>query len=147
MPVFVRWQWKEKTKTFLVIFYFYDDLSKTNLRFEKGKFKQDKFGDIQFDSSSDGKQPIMTWAPAHYETGLLSDILRYANIIDGLKEEAKKELWDKIESPVHEAMTGERIKGAKSLVCWSDEGFEFLAVEMCPEYINYLKEVLEPFIK
>ena len=78
---------------------------------------------------------------------MLSDILRYANVIDGLKEEAKKELWGKIESPVEEAMIGEQIKGAKNLICWSDEGFEFLAVELCPEYINYLKEVLEPYTR
>jgi len=147
MPVFVRWQWKEETKTFLAIFHFYDDRSKSNLRFRKGKFEQDRFGNIDFSLSSNGKQPMMTWCPDHYEMALLSDILKYANIINGLKEESKKELWSKIESPVVEAMVGERIKGAKCLVCWGDEGFEYLAVELCPAYIDYLKEVLEPYIK
>jgi len=146
MPVFVEWQWT-KTKTFLVIFYFYDDRLKTNLRFRKGKFKQDKFGDIDFSFDSTGKRSIMSWAPAHYETALLSDVLRYANIIDGLNDEAKEELRNKLESPIEEAKIEERIKGARCLECWSDEGFEFLAVELCSEYIDYLQEVLEPYIK
>ena len=33
MAIFVRWEWKERTKTFLVIFYFVDDRTKQNLRF------------------------------------------------------------------------------------------------------------------
>ena len=33
MPTYVRWEWKERTKTFLVIFYFFDDKSSSNLRF------------------------------------------------------------------------------------------------------------------
>jgi hypothetical protein len=35
MPVFVEWRWREKTKSFLLIFHFYDDFSRTNLRIKK----------------------------------------------------------------------------------------------------------------
>ena len=34
MPILVQWKWQERGKHFLVIFYFYDDFSKSNLRFK-----------------------------------------------------------------------------------------------------------------
>ena len=38
MPIFVQWEWKGRTKSFLVIFHFYDDFSKPNLRMKMKKY-------------------------------------------------------------------------------------------------------------
>ena len=70
--------WNEQ-KLFLVIFHFIDDFSEPNLRMSK-----------EYDN-------LMTWAPSHVELGLLGEILRYANIIDGLRETEKKELKYKLQ--------------------------------------------------
>lgn len=89
MPVFVQWKWKEETKTFLVIFYFYDDFSKPNLRvrkYEKGHLLMLTPSEIFTPSKA-----WMTWAPSHPEMALLTQLLTYANIINGLKEDKKDE--------------------------------------------------------
>ena len=100
MPVFVRWQWKEKTKTYLVIFYFFDDKSRENIRF---RFKViTRCGELtQVEEPKNNPevqcQPLMTWAPTHLEIALLGDVLRYANIIDGLGITEKRKLRDNLE--------------------------------------------------
>jgi hypothetical protein len=35
MPIFVQWKWDETRKSFLVVFHFYNDFSKPNLRIRK----------------------------------------------------------------------------------------------------------------
>lgn len=87
MPVFVEWKWKERTKTFLVIFHFYDDFSKTNLRIkkcEKGRLLMLTPSEIFSPSKA-----WMTWSPSHPDMALLTQLLTYANIINGLKEDEK----------------------------------------------------------
>ena len=146
MPTFVRWKWEEKTKTFLVVFYFYDDFSKRNLRLKM--VEVDSKGripciDFRVSDTSD-KQPVMTWAPSHYEIALLADILQYANIINGLKEEKKRKLMPGlfIHSPWE---LDEKLQEKMLFVIENDEHI-FIAVELCPEYVAYLKKILKPFL-
>jgi len=91
-----------------------------------------------------GKQPVMTWAPSHYEIALLADILHYANIINGLKEEKKRKLMPDlfIYSPWE---LDEKLQ-EKMLFVIEDDEHVFIAVELCPEYIAYLKKILKPFL-
>lgn len=50
--------------------------------------------DIEFDS------PTITWSPSHLELGLLSELLSYANMINGFKEGRKRELRKRLEIAV-----------------------------------------------
>jgi hypothetical protein len=107
MPILIRWKWQEKTKSYLVIFYFYDDYSKPNLRFGKRQlthFKDDPKHLFDYDIAGANEQakntlfakpemkPLMTWAPSHRELALFSDLLHYANMISGFSEEIKRDL-------------------------------------------------------
>ena len=84
MPILVQWKWKERTKSFLVIFHFYDDYSKPNLRLKKRKFISrttyyewrqlfylpiNEPLDIEIikDKDREFQKPVMTWAPSHPE--------------------------------------------------------------------------------
>lgn len=93
MPIFVEWEWKESTKSFLVIFHFIDDYSEKNLRLKqkclhKSLGKQTVYRISSFGSTP--THPVMTWAPSHVESALISQILCYANIVNGFNEETKR---------------------------------------------------------
>lgn len=155
MPVFVEWRWKERTKSFLVIFHFYDDFSKENLRikkYERGKM-------LIILSPEEAIMPNkawMSWAPSHPELGLLSELLSLANIINGLKENQKRWLRTILEAQVivgkyREAFDTEGVKKEigqdKKTVLYQDvTSEEHFCVELCPEYIDYLRKVLKPYI-
>lgn len=167
MPIFVQWKWQERTETFLVIFHFYDDYSKPNIRFKK-KFK---------DESLEFERPTITWAPSHPELGLLSELLTYANIINGLKEMKKRELRTDLEiavegngklrlykAPIENLL--QQLPNKKllfeappfAIFFFSHNHVEvydkkkidkdsLFCIELCPEYIDYLKETLAPYLK
>jgi len=95
MPVFVEWKWQERFKSFLVIFHFHDDFSRPNLRvkkYEKGRLFMARHSKVL-----SAKKAWMTWAPSHPELALLTELLSYANRINGLKEFEKGELRAKLE--------------------------------------------------
>jgi len=177
MPILVQWKWEERTKTFLVIFHLYDDYSQPNIRLKKKTFKGGK---------SEFGSPTITWAPSHLESGLLGELLSYANIINGLKEGEKRELRRDLEVAVKEENGYLRLYAypIKNLLeshkvllfetpddCvfirhmdWIDESTEpkmygedyekkikgkdwFFCAELSPEYINYLKKALQPYLK
>lgn len=161
MPVYVEWEWKERTKSFLVIFHFYDDFSKPNLRMRK--YVEGELFSIIPSGILEQKKAWMTWASSHQELALLSDILSYANIINGLKEFEKRSLTTKLCG----------VKEAKSESGREEHYFEFnkmiadkktvvyiecrqpmhkmhimhCCFELCPEYIDYLKRILKPYLK
>jgi len=167
MPILVQWKWKESTKSFLVIFHFYDDYSKPNIRLKKKTFK---------DGKTEFERPTITWAPSHPELGLLSELLCYANIINGLKETEKRKLRKDLEVAVDEGhgvlrLYWDPIKDLlempnKVLLFEMKDVALFLSsriirelkkervekdflccIELCPEYIKYLKTVLKPHLK
>lgn len=175
MPTLIRWKWEEKTKSFLVIFYLYDDFSKPNLRFvEKDlshfkEFPQARFFNLFSNNDAPSeeihrpiKMQFMTWAPSHRELALLSDLLHYANMINGLPEKIRrdlrfdlevfvdsgnntfqidedvvKKLDDRLMSP-NMILGRERNKnGNMETVCCH---------ELSPEYLEYLREVTKPYL-
>jgi len=165
MPIYVQWKWEERTETLLAIFHFYDDFSKRNLRL------------IQYDSEREAfvhrgkrltkpKRSWITWAPSHPEMGLLMQLLCYANIINGLKPSKKKQLWIEMEGKKHYRALGyseetvnmiavpdkimEEIGFDKKVLTYADfEDEETLVtcVELCSEYIDYLRDLLEQYLK
>jgi hypothetical protein len=130
MPIFVQWKWQEKTKSFLVIFHFFDDYSKPNLRIKK-----------------DLKYPKITWSPSHVELALFSELLSYANIIDGLTETEKRKLKAKLTgiSPKMQEELGE----AYNPELLPDEELReyIMRPKLCLDYIEYLRKVLKPYLR
>ena len=171
MPVFVEWQWKERTKSFLVIFHFYDDFSRPNLRIKK--YEKGHLWKLTPNKAIDPMKAWMTWAPSHPDLALLTELLSYANIINGLKESEKRDLRTKLG-----VARLEHVDGELGVVIYSPYGQEEMEIEdkitviysqkpnndskkstyptevplhvcaeLCPEYIDYLKKVLKPYLK
>jgi hypothetical protein len=109
-----------------------------------------------------GHKAITTWSPSHVELGYLAEVLRYANIIDGLSEEEKRDLRYDLEIIV--GMTD--IRFGIDVDRMTDINYRFahryrmyligdketlgkiaLCAELCPEYIDYLEEILKPYLK
>jgi len=178
MPILVQWKWQEKTKTYLVIFHFYDDFSHPNLRLKKRKLEwfhsntkqlmNAPITEISSNSSSEighKETSILTWAPSHTEIALLGDLLHYANIIGGLSEGIRRDLRYDLEITVVDkdldknewAMDEKRIADLDrrfrnpSVFFGYDldkEGSKnaFFCLELSPEYIDYLREILKPYM-
>lgn len=166
MPVFVEWRWKEETKTFLVIFHFYDDFSRTNLRVnstpEKNRLTLFKFvgGDDPFDPV-ETKGAWLTWSPSHVDLALVVELLTYSNIINGFKEARKRSLIEHLEFISRRGTLNEvsgeveradwikigamhNVVGCeKKLATYSENGHSYAMAELCPEYIAYIKELAE----
>ncbi|MHA1833568.1 MAG: hypothetical protein ACTSV7_06215 [Candidatus Baldrarchaeia archaeon] len=166
MPIFVQWKWQEKTKSFLVIFHFFDDYIRYNIRFRKKRFEGGKglpayryFPKEHVSFPITPEEPVqfktvMTWSPSHIELGLLSELLNYANIINGLKEDEKRKLKEKFEGEnsylIDQLKPDVMDKGYYVLL-----GYEFdkgkkanwvFCVELCAEYIDHLKKLLKPYL-
>ncbi len=161
MPVFVEWQWKERTKSFLVIFHFYDDFSRPNLRIRK--YEKGELFTITPSGILEPRKAWMTWASSHQELALLSDILSYANIINGLKEFEKRSLRAKLEGEREvKSENGKEKHYLKLDKMLMDKKTVFYiecrkpmhkmhivhcCAELCPEYIDYLKKISKPYLK
>ena len=170
MPVFVEWKWKEKTKTFLVIFHFYDDFSKSNLRIKK--YEKGHLLMLTPNKAIDPMKAWMTWAPSHPDLALLTELLSYANIVNGLKEFEKRDLrtklgtarWEHVDGELGVViysphMQNEMVEDKKTAIysekpdnhsekpAHSTEVPLHVCAELCPEYIDYLKRILKPYLK
>lgn len=154
MPIFVKWEWVEKTKTFLVIFTFQDDFSKTNLRFKNVTLNYAP-------SVSTKNVPTMTWAPTHVEISLLAQLLQYANIIDGFSQGVRVVLKRKLSMWVLENDSYNLYEDdLKELLMKLEEksflhGFNinkdgkkemYFCAELCPDYIEYISKVIRPYM-
>lgn len=186
MPILVQWKWQEKSKTFLVIFHFYDDFSKPNLRCKMERIADKAVYSVQsgvdfrlatkklihprardnFDTAI--PKPVLTWAPSHVELGYLSEILRYANIIDGLDKNQKENLrpflaaesfeYDVEQQYIDGFCANKKLEKLRDvlfekreLFCFEKENdeieFIFRGIELCLEYIDYLGEILKLFLR
>jgi hypothetical protein len=170
----IRWKWEEKTKSFLVIFYFYDNFSKPNLRFtekdishfkdlpEAQFFNLPSGSDIQSEKESKPtKMHFMTWAPSHRELALLSDLLHYANMINGLPEKIRRDLRFDLEVFVDSGnntfqVDEDVIKRLDSRLMRpnfilgrersKNDNMETVCChQLSPEYLEYLGEVTKPY--
>ena len=163
MPVYVQWKWEEKTKTYLVIFHFLDTFDKPNLRMKNVPRIDFKRSPNKIHLAPPKPTPIMTWAPSHPELGLLSEVLSYANIINGLDYGKKREIKDWLEGEAFFLKLVHPKKNKKITFLCSVTNLELLkASELCnimpyseeeeryyrcfkltPEYIDYIKKGLK----
>jgi hypothetical protein len=176
MPILVQWKWQKKTESFLVVFHFYDDFSKPNLRFKEMMLRGK--GEDKFCHPTDMELPwilsepklwhhqtktFMTWAPSHIELALLSELLHYVNLIDGLSKTERRELRNSLEflfgaedEDIYLAEKNllefaRKVRNKRSLIGYerTKEGRKRIisCFEICPEYIEWLKETLKAYMK
>lgn len=141
MPIFVQWKWIENTRSFVVIFHFIDDYTKSNLRITKSGF----WANI-LEQKGIPNKGWMTWAPSHIELAMLAELLHIANIVDGLNDSIKRKLRPFL---VGDLRTGEEVEKWAQLFPRNITGFigEDVLAELCEEYIEYLKKLLSPYLR
>ena len=169
MPVFVEWRWKEKTKTFLVIFHFYDDFSRPNLRVNSTPEKNHLtlftiVGGDDWLKDVETKGAWLTWSPSHVDLALLTELLTYSNIINGFKEAKKRQLIKRLEFVSRKGTLNE-LSGEVERCDWimggamhsivgcdkktasykDNDGHWYAMAELCSEYIAYIKELTEAY--
>lgn len=165
MPIFVQWQWKEHTNTFLAIFHFWDDGRKSNLRIRTDSLGFETLTSLASERKEEFVVAVslpsyllpparmdvfMTWAPSHPEFCFLTEVLTYANLINGLGEHEKRRL-----RPLLEGRGTQRIDQFEidaELMESMPEGTmvvftEGVCFEVCAKYIDYLKKLLTPYLK
>lgn len=172
MPIFVEWKWIEKTETFLAVFHFWDDGMKQNLRMwlNEAGFENVVFADYENISKNEFTSVMtlpeyglafprtnayLSWAPSHAEFCLLTEVLTYANLINGLKVHIRKKLRCKLQGKTtKEKKNGKVIfedeidsdllaaMPANTIVTFG-KGFSF---EVRLEYVEYLRKLIKPFI-
>jgi hypothetical protein len=140
MPIFVEWKWHEKSKSFLVIFSFIDDYTKSNLRIST----TGRWADIKRKKSH--KKAWLTWAPSHVELAMLSDLLHISNIVDGLQYSAKRKLRPLLEGDFQTDEEADEFMRMFPMDIESWVGPGPMVAELCEEYIEYLNKVVKPYI-
>lgn len=140
MPIFVEWKWQENTSSFIVIFHFIDDYTKSNLRITKNGFWS-----YILEQKGVSNKAWMTWAPSHVELAMLADLLHMANIVDGLQDSIKRKMrplldgsWRTNEEALEWAQLFPNIKA------WIPPTTDLpMVAELCEEYIEYLKKIMK----
>lgn len=175
MPVFVEWKWVEKTETFVVVFHFWDDGEKQNLRM---RIKKEGFETCAYVGAEEGEDreflPIETlpyyklsypkteaylsWAPSHPEFCFLTELLTYANLINGLKPNLRRKLRLKLEGKTfrekregHEytyfEIDSELLHSMPEGTMASFAGQNGISFEVRLEYVEYLRKMLKPYLE
>ncbi|NIO37364.1 hypothetical protein GTO27_06630 [Candidatus Bathyarchaeota archaeon] len=174
MPIFVEWKWQERTKTFLTVFHFWDNGEEANLRvrIEEEGFefmapegeKRKEFvqllglpyhGDLAYPETN----AYLSWAPSHPEFCFLTELLTYANLINGMKPILRRNFRAKLEGKatkvkdkrghewyeheVHSELL-EFVSKKRMAAFTKSEGVSF---EVCLEYLEYLRKILKPFLR
>lgn len=109
----------DKTKTFLVVFHFWDDGKRENLRMRKEEEGFETCCYIGEDASGEGElipidtlpgycprgyprtKNFLSWAPSHAEFCFLTELLTYANLLNGMKPQIKERIRPKLEGRRH----------------------------------------------
>lgn len=112
------------------------------------------------------KRMVITWSPSHIETGLLSELLAYANIINGFKKNVKEQLSSKLEiiairnrkimdgfEEVTDDLEKEGFLNKRFMLVGSEPNYKnendgnvVFCFELCPEYLDYLRKVLKEYM-
>ncbi len=180
MPIFVEWKWVDRTETFLVVFHFWDDHKEENLRtrvleegfetlagvlatgegtFEKGEENTVAVETLPYYKLSYPKtKAYLSWAPSHAQFCLLTEVLTYANLVNGLKLHIRKKLkislQGKMKKDKHEGKNEvyflidfdilTSMPDKREVVSFS--GQDSLSFEVCLEYVEYLRRLIKPYI-
>jgi hypothetical protein len=165
VPVYVQWKWNENTKSFRVVFYFVDDFSKPNLRLKRKHLirlrnEEPAFEYLENPIGEFAKEiplaSLMTWAPTHVELALLSQLLSYANLINGLKIDKKEKLKTKLillkgRQPdtvlaFKEMHDDDRVLSRGFLIGESTTGTTALCPALCTEYLDFVWDSLKVYL-
>jgi hypothetical protein len=178
MPIFVEWKWIVKTQTLLAVFHFWDN-GKENLRMriKEGDFENFAYADYDkkspmsdeeftsiitvpeasFGQSYPRTNAYLSWAPSHAEFCLLTEVLTYANLINGLKPHLRLRVKEKLQGRTKKYTQDGKTYINISLHCdllntipenaiisfAHQEGVSF---EIRMEYIEYLRKLIKEYI-
>jgi hypothetical protein len=94
-----KWEWKEKTRTFLLRLRFIPLRPSPNFRWgvktERGTIVKGKIG-MKFSDGRSWEVPIIDWAPSWLEFGQIGELLRFTDILNSLKIDRKLYFKDQI---------------------------------------------------
>jgi hypothetical protein len=180
MPIFVEWKWIERTQTLLVVFHFWDNNQKENLRMRIKEYDYEQIADADWEKESSAsddeftsivtcpeasfgqKYPktgaYLSWAPSHPEFCLLTEVLTYANLINGLRPHLRRKIREKLQGRLTKYVSEYDGKTYVSISLHS-ELIEFLSTdsivsfshqtgvsfEVRLEYIEYLRKLMKEF--
>jgi len=204
MPMFVHWKWDEKQQDFTAIFHFNNESTNPDPPIDRIGFEftgiEGMCGYTSIHSNQHsiptsvlevlkgnvGAKPdkiraTIAWTPSHIELALFTEILRFANAVNELKLDNKRELRDKLQlSSFFEGIINWYKRSEEGVYeDWKDavfnysEGFsnvldrlqdrevlisselssdrsrldQFICFPVCQEYVDYLKEILKPYLE
>jgi len=160
----------ENTGTFLVVFHMWDDGKKSNLRmrikkedFETCAYVDEEIGEdwVQiytcpyFVLGHPQTDAYLSWAPSHSEFCLLTEVLTYANLINGLKPEEKQKikphLIGKVTRSNQDQITyfkihADLLKHMETGTMVSFANRQGISFKICYEYIEYIRKLVKPYI-
>ncbi len=173
MPIFVEWEWKEETETFLAIFHFWDDRQKTNLRIrtveephcfeafisDTDAVQREEFAPVGFlPFEVETTRAYLSWAPSHPEFCFMTEVLTYANLINGQKPHNKRKLRPKLEGRTIDMrdedghgyvgleVHSELLYSAAEVRMVSFADRDRLCFEVCLGYLEYLRKLLKLYL-
>jgi len=175
MPIFVEWKWVEKTKTFLAIFHFWDDEKRKNLRM---RLEEDGFETCVYAGSDEEEEgnliPIdtlphyilgypktkayLSWAPSHPEFCFLTEILTYANLLNGMKTNEREKFKSKLQGKAlkenregkaytYFEIDSKLFHSIPEGAMVSFAGQDGISFEVSLEYVEYLRELLRIYLQ
>ena len=87
-----KWEWKEKTRTFLLRLRFIPLRPSPNFRWaikdKSGIISKAKIG-VKFSDGRSWEVPIVDWAPSWCEFGQIGELMRFTDILNSLKIDRK----------------------------------------------------------
>ncbi len=180
MPIFVEWKWIDKTQTLLVVFHFWDNGKKENLRMRIGEYDYENVADadwgktgfmsdkefthiVTYPESDFGQaypktDAYLSWAPSHPEFCLLTEVLTYANLINGLKPHLRRDIREKLQGKLVKYVSkrdGQTYVDiavhSKVLECLPVESIvtfkhqQGVSFEVRLEYVEYLRKLIRDY--
>jgi len=130
MTIFVRWK-LESNNQLVLIFYFYDDYTKPNLR------GMVKIITGKFMLQQPELKPIYSWAPSHIEQGLIAELLSFANRINGSSK--RTEFNQIINTVVVDGSFDTEMAISDEVLLGKENGDYFVARPLTQNYVDAFK--------
>jgi hypothetical protein len=132
----------------------------TNLRMKKTRINKIHFEpSIRCYSVEQELKAIMSWAPSHLQLALLTELLGYANLINGLKYKEKIKLRNELEgkeiikwfqSKPRVGLKGDLFDTSSDFlvtIITGENKKPTVCFEISSEYLGYLRRLLKPHLK
>ena len=98
VEVLCKWEWKERTKTFLLRIQFLPLRPSPNFRWtmkERGVSGKATFG-VTFSEGRSWEVPLIDWVPSWLEYGRIGELMRFTDYLNSLKMDKKLQFREMI---------------------------------------------------